>query len=88
MPGFASAFPVSMRRSVIFWDETLLKPIKNATVFHGHVHQIIYNQIENISFQAFIGVINGATKMASMTTEVLLATNPKLVIKVNTATEI
>ena len=88
MPGFASAFPESMRRSTIFWDEALLNPFKKVAVLQRHVNQIIYNQIENISFQAFIGVINGATKMASMTTEVLLATNPKLVIKVNTATEI
>ena len=88
MPGFASAFPVSMRRSAIFWDEALLNPFKKVAVLQRHVHQIIYNPIENISFQAFIGVINVATNMVFMTTDLLLATNPKLVIKVDTATKI
>ena len=88
MPGFAFAFLESMRRSTIFWDEALLKPFKKFTVLHGHIRQIIYNQIENFSFQAFIGVINGATNMAPMTTNLLLATNQKLVIKVDNATKI
>ncbi len=41
-----------------FWTEdaeevqALLKPFKDATVIYGHVHQIQYNQIENISFHA------------------------------------
>jgi len=48
MPGFASAFPVSMRRSAIFWDETLLNPFKEVAVLHDHVRQIIYNQVENL----------------------------------------
>ncbi len=39
-----------------FWTEdaeqvqALLKPFKQVTVFYGHVHQIQYNQIGNISF--------------------------------------
>jgi Icc protein len=41
-----------------FWTEdaedvqALLKPYDDATVVYGHVHQIQYNQIENISFHA------------------------------------
>jgi 3',5'-cyclic AMP phosphodiesterase CpdA len=41
-----------------FWTDdaeevqALLKPFKNVTVVYGHVHQIQYNQIENISFNA------------------------------------
>ena len=41
-----------------FWTEdaedvqALLKPFEDATVVYGHVHQIQYNQIENISFHA------------------------------------
>ena len=41
-----------------FWTEdaekvqALLKPFKTPTVIYGHVHQIQYNQIENISFHA------------------------------------
>ncbi len=43
-----------------FWTEdaeqvqALLKPFSKVTVLHGHVHQIIYNQIGNISFQAMM----------------------------------
>ena len=39
-----------------FWTEeaeqiqSLLKPFKSANVIYGHVHQIQYNQIENIAF--------------------------------------
>ena len=41
-----------------FWTEdaeeiqALLKPFDKATVLYGHVHQIQYNQIDNISFNA------------------------------------
>jgi len=41
-----------------FWTDdaekvvALLKPFKKVTVLYGHVHQIQYNQIENISFHA------------------------------------
>jgi Icc protein len=41
-----------------FWTEdaeqvqALLQPFNDATVIYGHVHQIQYNQIGNISFQA------------------------------------
>jgi 3',5'-cyclic AMP phosphodiesterase CpdA len=41
-----------------FWTEdaedvqALLKPFDDATVVYGHVHQIQYNQIDNISFHA------------------------------------
>ncbi len=41
-----------------FWTEdaeevqALLKPFKDVTVIYGHVHQIQYNQIDNISFHA------------------------------------
>lgn len=41
-----------------FWTEdaeevqALLKPFKKVTVMYGHVHQIQYNQIDNISFHA------------------------------------
>ena len=41
-----------------FWTEDaeevqgLLKPFKDVTVVYGHVHQIQYNQIDNISFHA------------------------------------
>ncbi len=43
-----------------FWTDdaervqALLKPFKNVTVFHAHVHQVLYNQIGNISFNAFM----------------------------------
>jgi Icc protein len=43
-----------------FWTEdaedvqTLLKPFKNVAVFHGHVHQVLYNQIKNISYYALM----------------------------------
>jgi 3',5'-cyclic AMP phosphodiesterase CpdA len=41
-----------------FWTEDaeqvqeILKPFKNVNVVYGHVHQIQYNQIDNISFNA------------------------------------
>lgn len=41
-----------------FWTEdaeqvqALLKPFKKVTVLYGHVHQIQYNQIDNISFHS------------------------------------
>jgi 3',5'-cyclic AMP phosphodiesterase CpdA len=41
-----------------FWTDdaeevqALLKPFPTATVIYGHVHQIQYNQIENITFQS------------------------------------
>jgi 3',5'-cyclic AMP phosphodiesterase CpdA len=41
-----------------FWTEdaeqvqALLKPFKKVTVLYGHVHQIQYNQIDNMSFHA------------------------------------
>jgi len=41
-----------------FWTEdaeqvqALLKPFKKVTVLYGHVHQIQYNQIDNISFNS------------------------------------
>ncbi|WP_297528220.1 metallophosphoesterase family protein [Thiohalobacter sp.] len=41
-----------------FWTEdaeqvqALLKPFRKATVIYGHVHQIQYNQIDNISFHS------------------------------------
>jgi hypothetical protein len=41
-----------------FWTEdaeeiqSLLKPFDDITVIYGHVHQIQYNQIDNISFHA------------------------------------
>jgi hypothetical protein len=41
-----------------FWTEEaeevqgLLKPFRDATVIYGHVHQIQYNQIDNITFHA------------------------------------
>ena len=43
-----------------FWTDdaeevqAILKPFKNVTVLHGHVHQILYNQIGNIAFNAFL----------------------------------
>jgi len=43
-----------------FWTDdaeqvqTILKPFKNVTVLHGHVHQVLYNQIGNIAFKAFM----------------------------------
>ncbi|MGD8226536.1 MAG: metallophosphoesterase [Desulfobacteraceae bacterium] len=43
-----------------FWTDDaevvqgLLRPFKKVSVLHGHVHQILYNQIENISFQAWM----------------------------------
>jgi len=43
-----------------FWTEdaekvqALLQPFKKVTVLHGHVHQILYNQIGNITFQAML----------------------------------
>ena len=43
-----------------FWTDdaeeiqAVLKPFKQVNVFHGHVHQVLYNQIGNISFQAWM----------------------------------
>lgn len=43
-----------------FWTDdaqkvqALLKPFRRVTVLHGHVHQILYNQIGSISFQAWM----------------------------------
>jgi 3',5'-cyclic-AMP phosphodiesterase len=43
-----------------FWTDdaekvqALLKPFNNVQVFHAHVHQVLYNQIGNISFNAFM----------------------------------
>jgi Icc protein len=43
-----------------FWTDdaekvqVLLRPFAKVTVLHGHVHQILYNQIGNISFQSFM----------------------------------
>ncbi len=43
-----------------FWTEDaeevqrVLAPFQKVTVLHGHVHQILYNQIGNISFQAMM----------------------------------
>lgn len=43
-----------------FWTDdaeevqALLSPFKKVTVLHGHVHQILYNQIGDISFQSWM----------------------------------
>ncbi len=43
-----------------FWTDdaekvqAVLRPYEKVTVLHGHVHQILYNQIGNISFQAMM----------------------------------
>ncbi len=43
-----------------FWTDdaeevqAILKPFDQVQVFHGHVHQVLYNQIGNISFAAFM----------------------------------
>lgn len=43
-----------------FWTDdaeavqAVLSPFKQVNVFHGHVHQILYNQIGSISFQAWM----------------------------------
>ncbi len=43
-----------------FWTDdaekvqAVLRPFKKVTVLHGHVHQILYNQIGNITFQAMM----------------------------------
>lgn len=43
-----------------FWTDdaeqvqALLAPFSKVTVLHGHVHQVLYNQIGNISFQAWM----------------------------------
>jgi 3',5'-cyclic AMP phosphodiesterase CpdA len=43
-----------------FWTEdadqvqALLKPYRNVTVIHGHTHQILFNQIDNISFYGML----------------------------------
>jgi len=43
-----------------FWTDdaekvqALLKPFKKVQVLHGHVHQVLYNRIGNISFNAFM----------------------------------
>ena len=43
-----------------FWTDdaeqvqAILKPFKNVRVLHGHVHQVLYNQIGNIPFNAFM----------------------------------
>jgi Icc protein len=44
-----------------FWTDdaeevqAILKPYKSVTVLHGHVHQVLYNEIGNITFNAFMG---------------------------------
>jgi 3',5'-cyclic-AMP phosphodiesterase len=43
-----------------FWTDdaeqiqAILKPFKNVTVLHGHVHQVLYNQMGQITFNAFL----------------------------------
>jgi 3',5'-cyclic AMP phosphodiesterase CpdA len=43
-----------------FWTDdaekvqAILKPFSNVKVLHGHVHQVLYNQIGSISFNAFM----------------------------------
>ncbi|WP_298270462.1 metallophosphoesterase [Geobacter sp.] len=43
-----------------FWTDdadevqAILKPYQNVMVFHGHVHQVLYNQIGTITFNAFM----------------------------------
>jgi Icc protein len=43
-----------------FWTDdaeavqALLKPFRSVKVLHGHVHQVLYNQIGNITFNAFM----------------------------------
>ncbi len=43
-----------------FWTDDaaqvqeILRPFDRVHVFHGHVHQVLYNQIGNISFAAFL----------------------------------
>ncbi|WP_210414409.1 metallophosphoesterase family protein [Leptospira wolffii] len=43
-----------------FWTDdaekiqSVLRRFDNVTVFHGHVHQVLYNQIKNISFYALM----------------------------------
>ncbi len=43
-----------------FWTEdaekvqAVLRPFRKVSVLHGHVHQILYNQIANITFQAWM----------------------------------
>ncbi len=43
-----------------FWTDdaeevqAILKPFKQVTVLHGHVHQVLYSQIDNITFHAMM----------------------------------
>jgi 3',5'-cyclic AMP phosphodiesterase CpdA len=43
-----------------FWTDdaeevqAIIKAFNNVTVLHGHVHQVLYNQIGNITFNAFM----------------------------------
>jgi Icc protein len=43
-----------------FWTDdaeqvqAILKPYKNVKILHGHVHQVLYNQIGNLTFNAFM----------------------------------
>ena len=34
--------------------QALLKPYRNVTVIHGHTHQMLFNQIGNISFHGML----------------------------------
>ena len=72
-----------------FWTEdaekvqTLLKPFDKVTVIYGHVHQIQYNQIENITFHA---VMATAWPWPYPETYVLVESHlPKLTVPMNRA---
>jgi hypothetical protein len=54
-----------------FWTDdaevvqAILRPFKQVNVFHGHVHQILYNQIGNISFNALMSTDGLALAISS-----------------------
>ena len=72
-----------------FWTEdaeqvqALLKPFNKVTVLYGHVHQIQYNQIGNISFNSAMATAWPWPYPASFTQEA--SHLPKLTVEMNRA---
>ncbi|MEE9355830.1 MAG: metallophosphoesterase [Methylococcaceae bacterium] len=72
-----------------FWTDdaekvqALLRPFKKVTVLHGHVHQVMYNQIGNISFYAMMSTAWPWPYPPSYTQKP--SNLPKLTIKMNRA---
>lgn len=72
-----------------FWTEdaeqiqALLKPFKKVTVLYGHVHQVQYNQIDNISFHSMMATAWPWPYPATFSQEA--SHLPKLTVEMNRA---